>query len=601
MLSTKYNLSDVNKIGKYTPFPRYEENGWRTALPEIAAEWIAVGEKYLDYTWPPITASMYTTLGTTGSLRPHWDRFRERRSALGTLVMAEYLEGKGRFLDQILDGIISTCEETGWITPLQMIKDGHEIPFESDNNVDLCSSETASMLAWADYLVGDALSKKSARVRKRVKDVVSSRVIRPFLDIDDYWWMGFTGERTNNWNPWCNKNVIACLLLIEDDLTTKTRGIYKAMRSLDAYVEAYSEDGCCDEGPMYWGAAGGGLYLCLEILHEASNGAIDVFDNKKLRLMGQYITKTFIDGQYFVDYADGDAIVPLSVATYRFGKAIKDEGMMLLGAMAERVKPAIFDWFQLYQLLRDLFREETDVSEGYYPAQSWLWKAQVMNARECEGSAKGFFLSAKGGHNLESHNHNDIGNFIVYYNGKPLVIDIGTEEYSVKTFSPQRFEIWYLRSDYHNCFQVGCIDQHDGGDFFAQDVECVQSEFESRVTMELSRAYPPEAGIVNWRREVSLCRKSKSVIVSDDFLLDKPKQVDRFLITAVKPEIAPEGIKFEVNGENVFAEVSGECETIIEEIPITESRLCRNWEDMIYRIILRETTEKGNRIITFKR
>ena len=600
MLSTKYNLSDIKKIGEYTPFPRYEDESWRCNLPNIAAEWIAAGEKYLDYTWPPITASMFTTLGTSGSLRPHWDRFRQRRSALGTLIMAEYLEGKGRFLEQILDGIVNTCEETCWITPLAMIKHGHEIPNESDNEVDLCSSESAAMLAWADYLLVEALEKKSTRVRTRIREIVSSRVIKTYLDRDDYWWMGFTGDRTNNWNPWCNKNIITCLLLLEDDAATKERGLLKAFRSLDAYIEAYSEDGCCDEGPMYWGAAGGGLYLCLEILHEASKGAIDVYDNEKLHLIGQYITKTFIDGKYFVDYADGDAIVETSDAIYRFGKAINDKGMMQLGATAERVKPKVFDWFQIYDILKDLFREDMGEPTGYYPRESWLWKTQVMSAREHEGSAKGFFVSAKGGHNLESHNHNDIGNFIVYYNGKPLIIDIGTEEYSVKTFSPQRFEIWYLQSDYHNCFQVGGVDQHDGCEFFAQDVKCVQDESGSSITMELNKAYPPGAGIINWRREIALCRDSKSVIVSDDFMLDDIRQIDRYLITAVKPEITGGGIKFNVDGEEIAAEISGNCDIIVEEIPISESRLYRNWGGMIYRVILREKAKQGRNVITIK-
>ncbi|MCL2362133.1 MAG: heparinase II/III-family protein [Defluviitaleaceae bacterium] len=598
MLTKKYNLKDVKKIGSFAPFPRYGDKEWKSIDFELAGKWISAGEKFLTYKWPALTADMYFTLGKTGQLKPHWDLFRERRSALGLLIFAECMEGKGRFIDQVINGIIATCEESSWIQPLGMAKKGFDIPNETDHEVDLTSSETASLLTWAFYLLGDAIDAKSKRIRERVKDVVSARVIKYYLDRDDYWWMGFTGDRTNNWNPWCNLNVIICLLIMEDDPDVRARGLYKVFRSLDAYVEAYSPDGCCDEGPMYWGAAGGGLFQCLEMLHEASGGAIDVFDNEKLKLIGQYITKTFIDDEYFVNYADGDAIAPISGTIYRYGKAIGDEGMMKLGAGAKRIEPRIFDWFQPYMFLHDFFREDIGTESGYYPAQSWLWKTGVMSAREFEGSAKGFFLSAKAGNNLESHNHNDIGNFVVYVNGKPLFIDIGTEEYSVKTFSSGRYEIWYIRSDYHNCIQVSGVDQLDGGDYYAQDVECVQNEASSLISMELKNAYPESAGIKSWKRDITLNRQSKSISITDDFNLDGLRPVSRFLVTPVKPIVTPDGIRFEMEDEIVLMRLSDECDIRIEEIPLTESRLCRNWGDMLYRIILHETVSQGMKTIT---
>src|SRR5690606_39553860 len=43
----------------------------------------------------------------------------------------------------------------------------------------------------------------------------------------------------------------------------------------------------------------------------------------------------------------------------------------------------------------------------------WLSEIQVMAARDQGGTPDGFYLAAKGGNNHESHNHNDIGNFVV--------------------------------------------------------------------------------------------------------------------------------------------------------------------------------------------
>jgi hypothetical protein len=74
----------------------------------------------------------------------------------------------------------------------------------------------------------------------------------------------------------------------------------------------------------------------------------------------------------------------------------------------------------------------------------------------------------QGGHNDESHN--DIGNYVVYYDGQPLLIDVGRGTYTSKTFSNRRYEIWYNRSDYHNVPTVNGVTQAPGHAFKATGV-----------------------------------------------------------------------------------------------------------------------------------
>jgi len=51
-------------------------------------------------------------------------------------------------------------------------------------------------------------------------------------------------------------------------------------------------------------------------------------------------------------------------------------------------------------------------------------------------------LAVKAGDNDDNHNHNDTGSLTLYKNGRPVLVDIGVESYTGKTFSPQRYEIW---------------------------------------------------------------------------------------------------------------------------------------------------------------
>ena len=68
-------------------------------------------------------------------------------------------------------------------------------------------------------------------------------------------------------------------------------------------------------------------------------------------------------------------------------------------------------------------------------------------------------LAVKAGDNADSHNHNDTGSFTVYKNGLPLIIDVGVESYTQKTFSPRRYEIWTMQSAYHNLPTINDIMQ----------------------------------------------------------------------------------------------------------------------------------------------
>lgn len=81
-----------------------------------------------------------------------------------------------------------------------------------------------------------------------------------------------------------------------------------------------------------------------------------------------------------------------------------------------------------------------------------------MVARETQEADKGLFLCVKGGSNGDSHNHNDVGNYVVFYNARPILIDIGVEVYR-RSFLAQTAMIYGPSS--HNIIiclpsMVGC-------------------------------------------------------------------------------------------------------------------------------------------------
>ena len=252
-------------------------------------------------------------------------------------------------------------------------------------------------------------------------------------------------------------NWLAAALLVEKDPARRDASVHKALRCLDAFLASYPADGGCDEGPGYWDRAGGSLFDCLELLHSASGGEIDVFDRPLIQEIGRYIGRVHIAGPWSVNFADAAAKPGGSASLiFRYGKAIGDQGMTGFGAWLAREqglgKGAVggASAFSAGRFRPCSGSRRSCRTEPKEPLARDVWfpGLQVMAARSFEGSTKGLYLAAKGGHNDESHNHNDVGNFIVYADGEPVLIDVGVETYTAKTFSGRRYEIWTMQSAY---------------------------------------------------------------------------------------------------------------------------------------------------------
>ena len=581
--------------GKWKPFPPAADRAAWEALPESKAL-VAAGEQGLGAEWPPLLAALFLEYARNGN-RSRYERVRNgRRDRLAALVLAECAEGKGRFLDEIGNGIWSTCEETFWGLPahINAQKKGIGLADAAEPIVDLFAAETAALLAWSDYLLGAALDKVSPRLRERIRWEANRRMLRPCLERVDFWWMGLDpklNRQVNNWNPWINSNWLTAALLLEDE-RRRWAHVHKILRSLDRFLDAYHDDGGCDEGPGYWFRAGGSLFDCLELLHSASAGKLDYFKLPLVREIGRYICRAHIYDDYVVNFADAPAKVRFEgELIFRYGERVRDLDMQGLGAWAAareggepgrgsslgRLLPKLFDGAvraapRSQALLRD----------------SWLPGIQMMAARCREGSPEGLYLAAQGGHNAESHNHNDVGNFIVYADGKPAIIDVGVETYTAKTFSSKRYEIWTMQSAYHNLPTIGGVMQGAGREFAAREVGYRADDQKAEMSLDIARAYPAEAGVKSWTRRLRLDRVKNEVEVADLYALTTaPPKITLTLMTPWRPETGAAGeLLLPTEGRATLITHEKTLTPVVEEVKIEDDRLKGIWGERVYRILL---------------
>ncbi|NID12329.1 heparinase II/III domain-containing protein [Fibrivirga algicola] len=622
LLSGKFSKEGVKEVlipqAKWTPFPKRDDRaGWGKADQAMMQAYLKKAETYLTYQWPYIPATKSLLIERTGDRDEYQNVSFEKREVLGTLLLAEIYENKGRFTDQIIDGVWSICEESFWGVPAHLPKSKAYAGLMDVSKpfVDLFAAETATYLAWVDYYLGDKLDAISPQIRKRIYTETNSRIFQPLMT-QPHGWMTKTanGRAPNNWNPWICSNWLNAVLLLEKDDNKRAAAVYKLLDVLDEFVNPYPADGGCDEGPSYWGAAAASLYDNLALLNTASNDAFAyVYADEKFRNMGRFIYRAQISDRYFLNFADADP-QPGMAATmiYRYGKAISDPDMMRFGAYYLKPETGSIGKFHYFRHFYSLFMQDEfrGAAKGLpLPQNVWLPDLQVFAARDEAGTTNGFYVAAKGGHNDESHNHNDIGNYVVYYDGQPLLIDVGRGTYTSKTFSGKRYDIWYNCSDYHNLPTINGQNQSPGPKFKASNVAYKAGNGFTQFDVNLAQAYPSQVGIISYQRTIRLNR-GKNVQVADAIKLEKATDLTQHLMTCYPTDLGKPGellVHYAPKGgpanDFVVTYNPKQFQASVEKVKLDapeDKGIIAKWGDTIYRINLKALTPKTADKATFQ-
>ena len=607
----------------WRPYPRaHDRDAWE-ALPGAARErTIAAAAGHLGMEWPTLPATLFLEYQREGNRSRYEERHFARRIALTELVLGECAEGQDRFLDEIINGVWALCEESFWGVPAhsyspRVAERLHRgrwgsagLPDTSYPVVDLFAAETGALLAWTHYLVGDAIARALPVVTDRIEREVREKILRPFRESDDWWWLrNHPDHPTNNWNPWILSNVLAMNLLLEPDRALREATTLRAIAGLDEFLATYHSDGGCDEGTSYWARAGGSLYDCLALLRDASGGGLDGFALPLVREIGRYIYRMHIGGDWYVNFADGSAKVALeSDLVYQFGKRIGDPRLMAQGASARRPAPA--QAMRISSIARELATlfdgADLAAADDAPPLvrEAWLDGVEVLTARERAGTTDGLFVAAKGGHNAESHNHNDIGHLIVALDGHPILIDVGVETYSRKTFSAERYEIWTMQSAYHNLPLIDGHGQGAGRAFAAREVVATVEDERAELSLDLAGAYPAEADVRRWRRTVALERGTPGRIVLHDAyaLGHRPGSLALHLMASGAVDAGEAGVLRCAGPRRplVVRYDAAVFAATVEPSAVEDARLHAVWGDHVYRVVLaaRTPTAEGEWALT---
>ncbi len=500
----KEYIGQAHYKGNFTPCPDISERQTWEKLPEqLRHALIRSGEQYLGHTFPVLTATDYMEFSKTGNRSRYEDRMFDKRRTLNALVLAECTENKGRFLSDIINGIYCILEESTWCVPAHntYVRDMPQKPLPDYSRpvIDLFAGETAAVLAVAEYLLRPVLDQISPFISGDIDFRLRERIFTPYLE-QHFWWMGDGKGQMNNWTVWITQNILLTAFTRPDTvLPTRIKEaiLQKAAVSADFFLAEYGEDGCCDEGAQYFDRAGISLYHCLDIMDRVTAGSLSrIFHEPKIRNIADYIRKVHIRDDRYINFADCSLKTGRrGSGEYLFGKRTGQPELSAFAAsdFLKDKKRLLTDEQSLYRRIVQIMHWEEISSEGEHRAADesgtceedvWFESTGLLVSQD-----EHLLLAVKAGDNGDSHNHNDVGSFIICKDGIPVFIDLGVETYCGKTFSDRRYEIWTMQSQYHNLPVFGGFLQQPGSEFAASNVTCTIDDRESRLTMELAGAY----------------------------------------------------------------------------------------------------------------
>lgn len=563
---------------------RPPRNAWKEELLHRAEAAVAAPETL----WPQLRAFQAFRFVRDGNRTDYETIYFQRRFHFSLLVLAECLEYRGRFLPEVVEGLWALLSEPFWYVPAHAhYRLPDPMPRYDSPQIDLFAAETAMLLADAVRLLGPELEAVSPELLRWIREEVRCRVFAPLEreGEDAPWW--FAGR--NNWTPWCSANTLGALFTFEEDRQKQLRIGRKLLEANDRFLATYAEDGGCDEGPGYYQVAAVQLMLFLEPLDRLSGGALrELWNSTKLRNMSEYIVRVHLDGKWFASPSDSSAMCSdycNAGLLNRFGALTGSPLLREFAAAALRGfvpggKPLEAAGNNHRPLLHNLLCNLLWMPEAeggtaiHHPALTRLDNLEFFVLR-----AAGSVATLKGGHNDESHNHLDVGEFELFRNGQPVIVDPGCRNYTRQTFTQERYRDWCCGFEGHNPPIFDAYGEIPGREAAAHG--STASESPLRAETEIAGAYPEAAGVRNLRRTLTLAPDGTATI-ADTVELAEKRRLRLALYTPEEP--IREAEEFRIGNMRLSLRGIQQCE--IERIDLDDPKLRRNWGDHLWKLRL---------------
>ena len=437
-----------------------------------------------------------------------------RRGRLSAFGVQAWLYGREEDLHELEDIIWAICDEYTWSLPAHVERDAFTSRLENDAYmVDLFAAETAQTLAEICFLMGDRIAPI---VRLRVERLLNERVFDRVLK-QDFGWM----TATHNWAAVCGGSVgMAAIYAIEDD-DHLAAVLDRVLPAMDSFLAGFAEDGSCLEGIGYWKYGFSYFVAFAELLERRTAGKIRLFEDPRVEKIAAFQQKIYFPGGRTVCFSDGSNRARWFPGL-TFFLSRRFEQVTLLPASTCELSYAADHCHRWSTIWRNLIWSDHTAAENMEYRTCQLPAAQWFIGHSPTGAG----VAAKGGHNAEPHNHNDVGSFQYYLNGEEMLSDLGSGEYTRQYFSEERYSHFVCGSQGHSVPMIDGCTQREGAEAMAADFEMD----ETGLRMDMASAYGLKC-LTSLQRVLRFDEASGTAELTDSFVLDEEKHdvCERFI------------------------------------------------------------------------
>lgn len=513
---------------------------YRDAVREIRDE----GDRLLGKPIQELTYSLFSLFESRGSRLEFERAYFEKRGRLTTFALLTQLEPeRPEFREALQDAIWSILNEYTWCLPAHLkssvetdgsqrfaVESAEWSRRERGTRIDLFAAETGFALSEILVLTETWLP---ALIKSRIVEEVVQRLFKPYLLHGPYHWE--TAE--HNWSAVCAGSIASAALYLIDDPERLEPIVEKALASMEHYLAGFGDDGACLEGISYWNYGFGFFVYFADLLKKRTSGDIDLFAKEKVRRIAQFQQKAYLDGAATVNFSDSSQLAYVNIGLTHYLAALYPQDVAVPPAKlraaftqdhCSRWAPALRNllWF-------DSGRggAEWEAADYFLPNAEWLVSRHVSAAGR-------YGFAAKGGHNGEPHNHNDVGHFILTGCGEVFLCDLGSGEYTERYFGPERYTYDCNGAQGHS---VPIVDGHlqtEGMESSAKCLKVEMGETADLLELDLTKAYrvPHLRGLIRsftWHKS-----EQPFLVLEDRFVFsNEPSGLAERLVSKLEPVI----------------------------------------------------------------
>ncbi|MFC4401859.1 heparinase II/III domain-containing protein [Gracilibacillus xinjiangensis] len=486
-------------------------------------------DRYRKNPFIEMTFETYRQFNKTGERKGYEKGYFERRKRLTTFGLLAYIFPENAdYLSLLENELWQVCQEFTWCLPAHIDLRFEEQSYKEyqDNGklrytIDLFAAETAFTLAELLYIFSNKLDHFLV---ERVKIEVDRRVLQNFINTESFPWE----QATHNWAAVCAGAIgSAAIYLLEDD-TKLQKVLERVNHTLNYFLKGYNADGACTEGYLYWQYGFGYFVYFLDLLEQLTGKASDFWYQQKVREIALFQQKIFLSKKYVVNFSDAPRIAkPMLGFTHYLNTKISD-----VHIPSRRIgQKAIIDhcgrWAPAF---RELVWFNPNFEGMDWPEGDYQLMDSSMTISRQKYNNRTYAFAAKGGHNDEPHNHNDIGHFILFANGQYFLKDLGSGQYNKAYFGKGRYNFICNSSQGHSVPVINGYIQLEGLNYQAKIRNAIVNEDVNQFSLKMEKAYS-DPTLTSFHRTF-IWEKQKPRLILNDYLLfnEMPKSLEEVFI-----------------------------------------------------------------------